>query len=115
MGGPLFVALQKPFSPLTSDRLASLTKDMLQSFGISETWGPHSTRGASVAFYKRLGLPTEQVAELGKWKDIKTFSQYYLRLQAAESASLALSSFVHTVSPLDCAEPDMSHSPPKEI
>ena len=108
------MSLHKPFTALTSDRLASLTKDMLHRFGISNMFGPHSTRGASVAFYKRLGLTTEQVAELGKWKDIKTFSQYYLRLQAAESASRALSFFVHTVSPLDCAEPDMSHSPPRK-
>ena len=112
-GGPLFLSLQKPFRPLTADRLGSLTKQILTSFGIPNSWGPHSTRGAGVSFYKRLGMSSEQVAELGKWKDIKTFSQYYLRLQAAQSAAhvLANSSLVHNVSPLECAEPDMSHSP----
>jgi len=113
-GSQLFLSLHKPFTPLTSDRIASLTKSLLQELGVAPIWGPHSTRGAGVAFYKRQGMSTEQVAEIGKWKDIKTFSQFYLRLQAAQQASSVLSSFsVHTVSPLECAEPDMSQSPPR--
>ena len=66
-----------------------------------------------MAMYKKLGLSSEEVAELGKWKDIKTFSEYYLRLHACQRASDQLSIFVHNVSPLECAEPDMSHSHPK--
>ena len=115
-GDPLFLNLKRPFLPLTSDRLATLTKKLLLSLGLQGQWGAHSTRGAGVTFfYKTMGLSSEQVAELGKWKDIKTFSEYYLRLQTTKRATQLISNlpWVHTVSPGDSADPDMSQSPPR--
>ena len=114
-GDPLFLNLKRPFRPLTSDRIATLTKKILTSLGLQGHWGAHSTRGAGVYFYKTLGLSSEQVAELGKWKDIKTFSEFYLRLQSTKTATNLISNlpWVHTVSPGDSADPDMSQSPPK--
>ena len=87
--------------------------------GLPNTWGAHSTRGAAVAFYKKIGLCSDSVASLGQWKDLKAFAAYYLRLHAAERASSLLTAtlptLVHnTSSPLPASEPDMSYSPPKE-
>ena len=117
VGDHLFLNLHKPFKPLTSDRIASLTKGALLELGLSKLWGAHSTRGAAVAFCKRQGLSNEQIAQLRKWKDIKTFTEYYMRLQATQKATEVLRflpfSEVHNVSPGPWADPDMSHSPPK--
>ena len=33
-------------------------------------------------FWKRMGLESEEVCELGQWKDVKSFSGHYLRMGA---------------------------------
>ena len=78
-------------------------------------FGPHSTRGAGVKFYKSLGLSSEQVCELGQWKNSTAFATHYLRLGAAESAEKLLNPLlVHTVSSSRGAEPEGSYSPRTE-
>ena len=75
-------------------------------------FGPHSTRGAGVKLYKSLGLTSEQVCELGQWKNAGAFTSHYLRLGAAESAAQVLDPFlVHNVSSSKGAEPEGSWSP----
>ena len=74
--------------------------------------GAHSTRGAGVGMYKSLGLPSEQVCEIGGWKDIQSFSSHYLRLGAARGAAASLQkNFVHRSSSQGSAEPDCSRTP----
>ncbi len=52
-GGPLLLALKSPFTSLSSNRVGSLTKQILQSHGYHTVlWGAHSTRGAGVTLYK---------------------------------------------------------------
>ena len=92
-GGFLFLNVNPPHLPLSADRLGSLSKKLLSQLGVPSDWGAHASRGAAVNFYKSLGLHSEQVAQLGKWEDIKTFQQHYLRLQCAQSASEAISDF----------------------
>ena len=82
------LALKPPLKALTADRVGSLTRTLLRKHGIpTEFWGPHSTRGAGVLLFKKLGLPSEEVCELGKWKNINAFSAHYLRLGAPLLAS----------------------------
>ena len=50
-------------------------------------WGPHSTRGAGAQMYKHLSLTSEEVFEIGKWKNTGAFSSHYLRVGAAKIAS----------------------------
>ena len=68
--------------------------------------------------YKRLGLGSEQVCELGKWKNVQAFTDHYLRLGAAESAGNVLTASldlgVHNVSPRECADSKESRTPPRE-
>ena len=71
----------------------------------------HSTRGTGVVLYKSFGLTTEQVCEIGKWKDVKAFSTHYLRLGAQEVASEKLKELVHNISPYRSAEPEVSRTP----
>ena len=111
-----FCIVQKfdpPYPPLTANSLGRITKDILAQLGIPITvFGPHSTRGAAVKMYKALGLSSEQVCELGQWKNPTAFTAHYLRLGAADSAASLLNPhLVHTVSSSDQVDPEWSHSP----
>ena len=113
-GGPLFLSLQPPYKPLTANAINSLTRTLLASYGVPmSVYGAHSTRGAGVSFYKKLGLSSEEVCELGQWKNVQAFSSHYLRIGAASAAqqNFALPPIVHNVSPESCAEPEGSCTP----
>ena len=66
--------------------------------------------------YKELGLSSEEVCELGKWKNLQAFSTHYLRLGAVKKAeSLLTNSLVHKISPGNCEEHDLSSTPGKQF
>ena len=114
-GSLVLRSLKPPFAPLSSDRIASITKNLLKKFGVpTAVWTAHSTRGASVQFYKNLGLTSEEVCELGQWKNTQAFTQHYLRLGAHRVASQKIKGFVHRVSQGLEAEPEGSPTPPKK-
>jgi hypothetical protein len=107
----VLLSLQPPFLALSADRIGSITKGLLFKYGVEKVWGAHSTRGAGVSFYKDLGLSSEQVCEIGKWKNSSAFAQHYLRLGAPKEAGRLIEKFVHKgVSPGPEAEPDRSFS-----
>jgi len=114
-GGPVLLYLNAPFKPLTGDRIGSLTKTLLKKLGVpTQFYGPHSTRGAAVRMFKELGVSSEYVCELGKWKNQGAFASHYLRLGAAKVASKILNPLVHNVSPSEGAEPEQSRTPGTE-
>ncbi len=89
-------SLIAPYSPLSSNAIASITKQGLKDMGINtEIWKPHSTRGASLGMYKALGLYSEDVCEVGKWKNVQAFTSHYLRLGASAKAGERVTSLVH--------------------
>jgi hypothetical protein len=112
-GAPLLATLQAPYTALTASRIAAVTKVALAKVGVStKSFAPHSTRGAGVNMYKKWGFSSEQVCEIGKWKNVQTFSAHYMRLNAAQEVERALlNNNVHTVSPEQSAEPDRSRTP----
>ena len=59
---------------------------------------------------KKMGLTSEQVCAIGKWKNTTAFTQHYLRLDAVSTAQ-SLFNRVHSVSPWGSAESDWSHTP----
>ena len=111
------MALKPPFKPLTADTIGSLTKNALEEFGIpSKIFGAHSTRGAGVNFMKKLGLSSDEVCEIGKWKNVGAFSTHYQRLGAQNSLEKALSENffgAQSTSLGGCAEPEVSRTPPR--
>ena len=114
-GSLVFRALSAPYSALSADRIASLTKRLLEYFGVyTQFWGPHSTRGAGVQFYKKLGLTSDQVCEIGQWKNVEAFTHHYLRVGAHDSAAQYLAPYVHRASQGQRAEPEGSTTPPTE-
>ena len=85
-GAPLLWSLDHK-RPLSSNAINSITKKLLQNFGIPIAhWKAHSTRGAGVLLYKKLGLNSEEVCEIGQWKNPQAFTAHYLRLGAIEKA-----------------------------
>ena len=112
---PVLRALVSPNQLLSSDRIASITKTLLGGFVIPMyMWGAHCKRGAAVQFYKNLGLSSEQVCEIGQWKNMQAFKQHYLRIGSHEVGSSSVQAFVHNVSHCTAAEPERSHTPPRE-
>ena len=73
--------------------------------------GPQFKRGAAVNFYKSMGLTSEEVCQLGKWKNTGAFTSHYLRLGAVEKAE---GKIVHNISPDRSAEHDQSRTPRTE-
>ena len=64
--------------------------------------------------YCALDLTAEQVCEIGKWKNMTPFTNFYSRLGSANVASSQLFDFVHNVSPWEGADPERSRSPTYE-
>ena len=65
--------------------------------------------------YKSLGLSSEMVTEIGRWKNFQAFHNHYMRLGAAkEAGKTVLSALVHKVSPGQRAESDRSRTPETE-
>ena len=113
-GGPLLLSLKKPYVGLTADRVGSLTRQALGLLGINTTvYGPHSTRGAGVSLYKKLGLKAEEVCEIGQWTAVDDFVKHYQRLGAQDRAEEELLAWVHRTSLNPCAEPEVSRTPPR--
>jgi hypothetical protein len=116
-GTLLFRALQPPFHPLKPNTLGSLTKTLLQSLGFPLVgYGPHSTRGAGVKMYKELGFTSEQVCEIGKWKNPTAFTAHYLRIGATRNVAEVLPKMFSKGksaqnSPLRSAESDWACTP----
>ena len=95
--------------------MGGITKGLMTKYGIPpNVWGAHSTRGAGVLLYKKLGLTSEEVCEIGKWKNVQAFHAHYLRLGAPQEASQKICDLVHNTSPEMSAEPDLSRTPLKK-
>ena len=110
-GSLLLRSLIPPYEPLTSNAIGALTKKLLRRHGIPDEWAAHSTRGAGVTFYKTLGMSSEEVCEIGQWKNVQAFNTHYVRIGAADAAAAKIWQEVHTASLLGSAEPEVSWTP----
>ena len=115
-GSLLFRSLSAPFAPLSAKTIGSITKMLLSQAGIpTRFFGPHSNRGAAVEMFHRWGLPSDHVAQLGRWKNLEAFQKHYLRLQAVQAVGPCVERIVHRgVSQGTCAEPEWSRTPCSE-
>ena len=90
-GFALLIVLHRPYLPLPSDTIGSLTRRELQSLGVDTS---HTTRGAFVVFFCFLQLPTEVVAAVGQLENFQAFFKHYLRVGASGEARQALNEFL---------------------
>ena len=111
-GSNLLRQLKPHYAPISNNTVRRITRNILKSLGINTAfWGPHSTRGAGVQIYKKLGLTSEEVCEVGKWKNVNAFTAHYSRLGASTRASGKILDVVQNVSPMQRAESDWSRTP----
>ena len=97
----MFLSLNPPYAPLSSNSIGRITKNLLQKMDVPvNIFGAHSTRGAAVKMYKSLVFSSETVCELGCWKNTEAFSKHYLRLGAAVTAEKILSKKMCAQSPI---------------
>jgi hypothetical protein len=115
-GGPLFLSLTPPWKALSANSIGRITRQILQKLGVPmSVFGPHSTRGAGVKMFKKLGLSSDVVCELGQWKNTEAFAKHYLRIGAAQAAGTVLAQkFVHTVPSWRSVEKGGSSSPGRD-
>ena len=105
----VFISLHPPYKPLSANCIGSLTRHGLDQLGIdTKIWKPHSTRGAGVTMLKHLGMTSEEVCEVGKWKNVGAFTSHYLRLGASQVLGQKIPFMLHKVSPLSSADPDLT-------
>ena len=57
---------------------------------------------------KGLGMSSEEVGEIGKWKNLAAFTSHYVRPNASKTLGSKISQLVHKVSPLRSAEADLT-------
>ena len=109
--GPLLIALVKPHGAVSSDRVGTLTKQILQLNGVDVShYKPHTTRGAGKLIHKHMNLPPDISCEIGSWANYEAYCKHYNRLRAVDAAASALNAHlaVHTA-----PSPSM-HTPPSE-
>lgn len=89
--------------PLTSKRINSLTKELVEKFGIPiSNWTAHSTRGQGFLMHTEPGLSNEAVCEFGKWKKRTAFSAHP-PVGAVDSVKEKIDTeFAHSITPRVC-------------
>lgn len=77
---PLFLSYVKPYSPVTSQRLAHWVKDLLTEAGVdTQMFKAHSTRGATTSAALKRGLHIKDILEMADWSRESTFKKFYCR------------------------------------
>jgi muconolactone delta-isomerase len=97
---PLLVAVTAPFSPISANRIGSITAEQMAKFGVPADFKPHATRGIGLNLLVSLGLKPEEACEIGSWKNFSAFRDHYLRLGAVDRLSERLANvvvFLHMV------------------
>ena len=72
---PIFTTMIKPYSALSSGRLANIFKMSLAACNIRAL--PHSARSASTSALLILGMPVNKIVKHARWAHTKTFVRHY--------------------------------------
>jgi integrase len=79
---PLFLATERPFSPVTSTSIGRWLKQLLEATGVdTQHFKPHSTRGASTSAAARKGASISDILAAADWTRETTFNRFYYRPQ----------------------------------
>ena len=88
---PLFLATQKPYSPVTSTSIGRWLKLTLQDAGIdTSVFKAHSTRGASSSAARQSGVSVKDILTAADWSRETTFNLYYYRPRHSASFGTAV-------------------------
>ena len=88
---PLFLSMQKPFTPVSSTSIGRWLKDVLQEAGVdTNIFKPHSTRSASTSTAKRCGVSIQDILNAADWSRETTFNRFYYRQTHSSSFGRAV-------------------------
>ena len=74
----LFISIQKPFNPVTTNTISRWVKELMHDAGINtDMFTPHSIRSASTSAAKRTGTPLNTILSAAGWTQESTFRKYY--------------------------------------
>jgi len=77
---PLFLATQKPYSPVSSTSIGRWLRLTLQDAGIdTSVFKAHSTRGASSSAARQSGVSVKDILTAANWSREMTFNHFYYR------------------------------------
>lgn len=99
---PIFTSMIKPYSALSSGRLANIFKMSLAACNIRAL--PHSARSASTSALLILGMPVNKIVKHARWAHTKTFVQHYKKDIARMSglSSVNPANFTNVATALRC-------------
>jgi len=76
----LFIALIKPYNPVTSSTIARWIKSILTKSGINtEIFKAHSTRSAAVSSAANAGITTNDILNAADWSSESVFRNFYYK------------------------------------
>lgn len=76
--GQLLISFVKPHKPVKSCTIAKWLKQLLTRAGIdTDTFKPHSTRGASTSKANKFGVSIKQIMNTANWRSRGTFEKFY--------------------------------------
>ena len=74
----LFITINQPHKGVTTDTVARWLRSVMASSGVdTTTYGPHSTRAASVSQARRNNTCIDTILAAGGWTNAKTFAKFY--------------------------------------
>lgn len=78
--GPVFLALQKPFRPVTPATLARWVRWLMTEAGIDVSkFGAHSVRGAMASKSFSMGVSLSDIMHAADWSAESTFKTFYYK------------------------------------
>ena len=76
----LFIALIKPYNPVTSSTIARWIKSVLTKSGINtDIFKAHSTRSATVSAAAKAGITTNDILNAADWSSESVFHKFYYK------------------------------------
>ena len=88
---PLFLATQRPYSPVSSTSIGRWLKLTLQDAGIDiSVFKAHSTRGASSSAARQSGVSVKDILTAADWSRETTFNRFYYRPRHSVSFGTAV-------------------------
>ena len=88
---PLFLAIQKPYSPVSSTSIGRWVKLTLQDAGMdTSVFKAHSTRGASSSAGRLSVVSVKDILAAANWSRETTFNHFYYRPRHSTSLGTAV-------------------------
>lgn len=76
-GHRLLISTIKPFTAVSKSTVTRWVKKIMKDAGVSEHFGAHSTRSASVSKASLYGVPLDTIIKTAGWTNAKTFAKFY--------------------------------------